>query len=65
MPTKTADYTRRAIDKYQTRYDYVSVRFEKGIKERLKAALQGQSISGFISDLVLAELERMEQEQSK
>lgn len=39
-------------------YDRVSVTLPKGTKERIKAT--GESINGYISRLVLADLERMQ-----
>lgn len=39
-------------------YDRVSVTLPKGTKERIKA--KGESINGYISRLVIADLERMQ-----
>ena len=33
---KTAEYTRKAIDKYRNQYDFINLRFPKGTKERLE-----------------------------
>lgn len=35
MP-KTADYTRKAIDKYREKNDFINLKFPKGTKDRLK-----------------------------
>ena len=56
---KTPAYTRRAIDKYLDKLESKTVRFPKGTTARIKA--QGQSVNGFVNNLVLAELERLEQ----
>jgi hypothetical protein len=39
-------------------YDRISVTLPKGTKERIQA--QGLTINGFVNELVLAELERLE-----
>ena len=39
-------------------YDRISLTLPKGTKDRIKA--QGQSVNGFVNNLVLAELERLE-----
>lgn len=44
------------------KYDRVSATLPKGTTERIKAL--GLSINGFINDLVLAELERLERDKS-
>lgn len=56
---KTPEYTRKAIDKYLSKLESKTIRFPKGTTERIKA--QGKSVNGFVNDLVLAELERLEQ----
>ena len=44
------------------KYDRVSATLPKGTTERIKAL--GLSINGFINDLVLAELERLENDKT-
>ena len=44
------------------KYDRVSATLPKGTTERIKAL--GLSINGFINDLVLAELERLERDKT-
>lgn len=59
----------RALENYKRRvkaqnerikesYDRISVTLPKGTKERIQA--QGLTINGFVNELVLAELERLE-----
>lgn len=49
-------------NKIKETYDRISVTLPKGTKERIK--LQGESINGYINRLVLADLERLEQERT-
>lgn len=56
---KTPEYTRKAIDKYLSKLESKTIRFPKGTTERIKA--QGKSVNGFVNNLVIAELERLEQ----
>ena len=56
---KTPEYTRRAIQKYMAEKDKATVVFPKGTKDRIKE-LTGESINSFVNRLVLAELERLE-----
>lgn len=55
------EYTKRAIANYNNKFDRITVNLPKGTKERIKE-LTGQSGNGFISALVLDELERIENE---
>lgn len=59
MATKTPDYTRRAINNYNSKFDRITVNFPKGTKERIKTTT-GESAGGFAIKCVLAELERLE-----
>lgn len=45
-------------EKIKESYDRISVTLPKGTKERIQA--QGLTINGFVNELVLAELERLE-----
>ena len=53
------EYTKRAIANYNNKFDRIAVNLPKGTKDRIKE-LTGQSCNGFISALVLEELERIE-----
>ena len=55
----TPEYTKRAINKYNAKFDRIAVNMPKGTKEKIKE-LTGKSCNAFISALVLAELERLE-----
>ena len=63
MTTKTPDYTRRAIDNYNARFDRITVNFPKGTKEKIKE-LTGESAGGFAVKCVIEELERIENGQA-
>ena len=56
---KTPAYTRRAIEKYRSSKEQIMLTMDKGTKDRIKA-ITTKSVSGFISELVLKELERLE-----
>ena len=45
-------------DRIRETYDRISVTLPKGTKDRIQA--QGLTINGFVNQLVLAELERLE-----
>ena len=60
---KTPEYTKKAIRNYNNKFDRVAVNLPKGTKERIKE-LTGKSCNAYISELVLAELERLEREKS-
>lgn len=58
---KTPNYTRAAIDRYNSKYDRITVNFPKGTKEKIKT-LTDYSAGGFAVACVLKELERLEKE---
>lgn len=58
MP-KTPEYTKRAIDNYRNKFDMVQIRLEKGTKDKIKE-LTGKSCNAYITELVLADLARLE-----
>lgn len=63
---ETAEYTRRAVDNYRSKYDFVQIRLPKGTRERAKAL--GANVNNVAVDAVLARLdalERMEKTQEK
>lgn len=49
---KTAVYTRRAVDKYRDKYDFIQVKLDKGSKDYLKQTLGGVSVTAFCSQIV-------------
>lgn len=58
---KTPGYTRAAIDRYNAKYDRITVNFPKGTKEKIKE-LTGKTAGGFAVDCVLKELEKLEKQ---
>ena len=59
----TPEYTKKAINKYNSKFDRIAVNLPIGTKERIKE-LTGKSCNAYISDLVLSELERLERDKS-
>ena len=59
----TPEYTKKAINKYNSKFDRIAVNLPIGTKERIKE-LTGKSCNAYISDLVLAELERLERDKT-
>lgn len=57
----TPEYTKKAINKYNSKFDRIAVNLQIGTKERIKE-LTGKSCNAYISDLVLADLERLERD---
>ena len=55
---KTPDYTRKAIEKYNKKFDRITVNFPKGTKDAIKEKT-GKTAGGFAVACVLAELERL------
>ena len=55
---KTPDYTRAAIDRYNKKYDRITVNFPKGTKEKIKE-LTGKTAGGFAVECVIKELQRL------
>ena len=56
---KTPEYTKKAINNYNAKFDRIAVNLPKGTKERIKE-LTRQSCNAYISSLVITELERLE-----
>ena len=56
---KTPEYTKNAINNYNAKFDRIAVNLPKGTKERIKE-LTGKSCNAYISALVIADLERLE-----
>ena len=59
----TPEYTKKAINKYNSKFDRIAVNLPIGTKERIKE-ITGKSCNAYISELVLAELERLECDKS-
>ena len=55
----TPEYTKKAINKYNSKFDRIAVNLPIGTKARIKE-LTGKSCNAYISELVLAELDRLE-----
>jgi len=55
---------KRQNDYIKNNYDRVSATLPKGTKERIKS-LTGQSVNAYISDLISADLERLEGKKSQ
>ena len=61
---KTPEYTRRAIEKYQEKFDRISVNLDKGLKDRIKA-VSNESLNAFVNRAVRIEIERLETQKKK
>ena len=57
---ETKESTKRAINKYNKKFDRIAVNLPIGTKKRIRE-LTGKSCNAFISALVLKELERIEE----
>lgn len=57
--TTTPEYTKKAINKYNAKFDRIAVNLPKGTKERIKE-LTGKSCNAYVSALVLSDLDRLE-----
>lgn len=55
----TPEYTKKAIQKYNDKFDRVAVNLPKGTKEKIKQ-LTGMSCNKYISGLVLRDLQKLE-----
>lgn len=53
------EYTRKAIAKYQSKFERVNINFPDGTKERIKT-MTGESVNGYVNRLVKEDLERLE-----
>lgn len=51
---KTPEYTKKAVNNYRDKFDFIQVRFPKGTRERLS---DKGNINDYICSLVLADLE--------
>lgn len=59
----TADYTRRAIDKYRAKFDIIQIKAPKGTKARI-TTLSGQSMAAFCLQCVLDRLDELERSET-
>ncbi len=55
----TPTYTKRAVDKYRSRFDLVSLRLPKGTRARLEA-LNVQNVNEFITKCVIDQIIELE-----
>ncbi len=58
---KTPEYTKKAIQNYNNKFDRVAVNLPKGTKDKIKS-LTGKSCNAYISELVVKDLEKIENE---
>lgn len=56
---KTPEYTKKAIQNYNNKFDRVAVNLPKGTKDKIKE-LTGKSCNAYISELVIKDLENLE-----
>lgn len=61
---KTPDYTRRAVDKYNSKFDRISANMPRGFRDRV-AAVSDSSAAAFVVAAALEKLERLEAEKEK
>lgn len=57
---KTADYTRKAIDNYNAKFDRITVNLPKGCKDIITAKT-GKSATAWARDILVRELERLDE----
>ncbi len=50
---KTPEYTKKAVNNYRNKFDFIQVRFPKGTKEKLE---EKGNINDYICGLVLSDL---------
>ena len=55
--SKIPEYTRKAIAKYQSKFDRVNINLPKGLKDQIKAST-GDSINGLVVRLLMEVLEK-------
>lgn len=58
MPKKkTADYTRKAIEKYQSKFERFTISLPIGSKEKI-TSITGKSLNQYFNDLFVEDMER-------
>lgn len=50
---KTPEYTKKAVDNYRSKFDFVQIRLPKGTKEKLK---DKGNINNYINNLIMQDL---------
>ncbi len=61
---KTPEYTKKAIQNYNNKFDRIAVNLPKGTKERIKE-LTGKSCNAYISELVIKDLETLKRKKAE
>lgn len=62
MPKKkTADYTRKAIEKYQSKFERFTISLPIGSREKIKA-VTGKSLNQYFNDLFVEDMERRDKD---
>jgi hypothetical protein len=56
---KTPEYTKKAIQNYNNKFDRIAVNLPKGTKNRIKV-LTGKSCNAYVSELVVKDLDSLE-----
>ena len=59
---KTADYTRRAIKKYEEKFDRIGVLLPAGTKKELEKIAAGRSIGAVCRDIIMEYLKTLPHE---
>lgn len=57
---KTAVYTKKAVDAYRAKFDFIQVRLDKGEKERIEKIIAPEKIGEYAKKLIYESLEREE-----
>ena len=52
---KTPDYTKKAVDSYRSKFDFVQIRLPKGMKEELKSK---GNINEYILNLIKSDIDK-------
>lgn len=61
---KTPEYTKKAINNYRDKFDFIQIRFPKGTRQRLEATEIG-NINDYVVDCVLKSLGDIPAESAK
>lgn len=56
---KTPEYTKKAIQNYNNKFDRIAVNLPKGTKNKIKV-LTGKSCNAYVSELVVKDLDSLE-----
>ena len=54
---KTPDYIKKAVAKYQSKFDRININLPRGLGDQVRAAT-GESVSGCVIRLLMEELEK-------